>query len=345
MSLIHRVWFDAGVAGRLARGALWPAEAAYRVVSGARSSLYDIGLRAERQPPIPALSVGNLSVGGTGKTPVAAWMAARLLGAGASPAIVMRGYGDDEPLVHARLNPDIPVHTAPDRLAGTVEAAAEGADCVVLDDAFQHRRVARVVDAVLVSAEQWSGHVRLLPAGPWREPAGALARATLVLVTRKSVDRSRAIAVAEALSRHTAARVAVVSLALGPLMSDEGTMPLESIRGRKLLAVAGIGDPTAFRRQLEAAGATLRTAFFGDHHRYSRADVAAMASTARADELIVCTLKDYVKLARHWPRASPSLWYVSQRVAPESGESAITSALDSVLRARHSDLYRPASPV
>lgn len=345
MSLIHRLWFDAGVTGKMARVALWPAEAAYRVVSGARSTLYDRGLRAERQPPIPALSVGNLSVGGTGKTPVAAWMARRLLGAGASPAIVMRGYGDDEPLVHLRLNPDIPVHIAPDRLAGTVAAAAEGADCVVLDDAFQHRRVARVVDAVLVSAEQWSDHVRLLPAGPWREPAGALARATLVLVTRKSADRSRALAVAQALSSHTAARVAVVSLALGHLMGEEGTMPLESIRGRKLLAVAGIGDPTAFRRQLEAAGATVRTAFFGDHHRYSQADVAAMASTVRADELIVCTLKDYVKLARNWPRVSPSLWYVSQRVAPESAENAITSALDSVLRARHSDLYRPASPV
>ncbi len=345
MSLIHRVWFDAGVTGKLARGALWPAEAAYRVVSGARSSLYDRGLRAERLPPVPALSVGNLSVGGTGKTPVAAWMAARLLGAGASPAIVMRGYGDDEPLVHARLNPDIPVHTSPDRLAGTVAAAAEGADCVVLDDAFQHRRVARVVDAVLVSAEQWSGDVRLLPAGPWREPAGALSRATLVLVTRKSVDRSRAFAVAGALSRHTSASVAVVSLELGPLIGEEGTMPLESIRGRKLLAVAGIGDPTAFRRQLEGGGATVHTAFFGDHHRYSQADIAAVASSSRADELVVCTLKDYVKLARHWPRASPPLWYVSQRVAPESGESAITSALDSVLRARNSDLYRPASPV
>ncbi|MGI8843498.1 MAG: tetraacyldisaccharide 4'-kinase, partial [Gemmatimonadaceae bacterium] len=318
---------------------------AYRFVSGARSSLYDHGLRAERQPPVPALSVGNLSVGGTGKTPVAAWMAARLRSAGGSPAIVMRGYGDDEPLVHARLNPDIPVHIAPDRLAGTADAVAGGADCVVLDDAFQHRRVARVVDAVLVSAEQWSGHVRLLPAGPWREPVGALARATLVLVTRKSADLSRAIAVAEALAAHTAAPIAVVSLILGALVGEEGSMPLESIRGRKLLAVAGIGDPTSFRRQLEAAGATVRTAFFGDHHRYSPADVAMMASTARADELTVCTLKDYVKLARHWPRVSPFLWYVSQRVAPESGESAITSALDSVLRARHSDLYRPASPV
>lgn len=345
MSLFHRVWFDAGVTASLARGALWPAEAAYRFVSGARSSLYDHGLRAERQPPVPALSVGNLSVGGTGKTPVAAWMAARLRSAGGSPAIVMRGYGDDEPLVHARLNPDIPVHIAPDRLAGTADAVAGGADCVVLDDAFQHRRVARVVDAVLVSAEQWSGQVRLLPAGPWREPVGALARATLVLVTRKSADLSRAIAVAEALAAHTAAPIAVVSLILGALLGEEGSMPLESIRGRKLLAVAGIGDPTSFRRQLEAAGATVRTAFFGDHHRYSPADVAMMASTARADELTVCTLKDYVKLERHWPRASPFLWYVSQRVAPESGESAITSALDSVLRARHSDLYRPASPV
>lgn len=334
MSLIHRVWFDAGVTGRVARGALWPAEVAYRFVSGARSTLYDRGLRAARQPPIPALSVGNLSVGGTGKTPVSAWMAARLRSAGGTPAIVMRGYGDDEPLVHARLNPDIPVYSAPDRLAGAALAAAGGADCVVLDDAFQHRRVARVVDAVLVSAEQWSGHVRLLPAGPWREPLDALARATLVLVTRKSVDGSTANAVAAALAAYTPSRIAIVSLALGPLMGEKGTMTLDSIHGRRVLAIAGIGDPAAFRRQLEAVGATVRTAFFGDHHRYTPADVAAVASMARADELVVCTLKDYVKLAPHWPRVPPSLWYVSQRVAPESGESAITFALDSVLRAR-----------
>jgi tetraacyldisaccharide 4'-kinase len=99
----------------------------------------------------------------------------------------LRGYGDDEPLVHRSLNRSIPVIVGADRLAAVERAAIDGADVAVLDDGFQHRGIARDVDIVLVSADQWAGgDARLLPAGPWREPLHAIRRATLVVVTCKA---------------------------------------------------------------------------------------------------------------------------------------------------------------
>ena len=336
-SLIERIWFGRSATDAVLRAALAPAEAAYRLGAGGRALLYDRGILRVRTPGVPVLSVGNLSIGGTGKTPVAAWLAARLLAAGAHPAIVMRGYGGDEPLVHRRLNPEVPVLTSPDRVVGARRAAAEGADCVVLDDAFQHRRIARTVDLVLVSADRWaSGRFRMLPAGPWREPLGALRRSSLVLVTRKGVGPSRARSVAAELADHVSVPIAVVALELGDLRGkgEADRLPISSLDGRRLLAIAAVGDPGSFTRQLTQAGATVRMASFGDHHRFSASEVRALASGLAPDELPVCTLKDYVKLAEMWPRAASALWYVSQRVAPESGQSAIDEALEMVLRAR-----------
>ena len=333
-SLAHRVWYGDGAAPLAARIALAPLEGAYRLGVGVRTLMFDRGVLPIRQPPIPAVSVGNLSVGGTGKTPVAAWIARRLRSAGARPAIVMRGYGSDEPLVHARLNPDVPVLSDPDRLRGTREALAGGADCVVLDDAFQHRRIGRIANIVLVSADRWDGREHLLPAGPWREPLGALRRATLVLVTRKAVDLSRARSVASELAAHTSAPVAVVGLTLGHLATANDEVSLSELAGRRVLAIAAVGDAGAFGGQLEQAGAIVRPAFFSDHHEFTDREARALADGVGKGEWPVCTLKDYVKLAPRWPAAASAIWYVSQRVAPESGESAVQLALDSVLRAR-----------
>ncbi|HEX5971196.1 MAG TPA: tetraacyldisaccharide 4'-kinase, partial [Gemmatimonadaceae bacterium] len=136
----ERVWYDRSLASRLARGALAPAGWLYAGATTVRNRLYDAGVLRSRAPSLPVLAVGNLSVGGTGKTPVAAWAAARLLEAGAHPAIVLRGYGGDEPLVHQQLNPAAVVVADADRLRGVDRARAAGADCAILDDAFQHRR-------------------------------------------------------------------------------------------------------------------------------------------------------------------------------------------------------------
>src|SRR6478735_8755780 len=175
MSVLERIWFDESLLARSARLVLAPPSWLYASIVRMRGALFDRDLLLHvHGPAIPVLSIGNLSVGGTGKTPLAAWAAERLRAAGAKPAVLLRGYGGDEPLVHAALNPDIPVIADPDRVAGAHQALAAGADCAILDDGFQHRRIARIADWVLIAAEQPPTHARLLPAAPWREPTSAL---------------------------------------------------------------------------------------------------------------------------------------------------------------------------
>ena len=162
------LWRSNHIGARVARVALAPIAAVYR----AGVSL-DGAFTRVREPALPTISVGNLTVGGTGKTPMAAWIVGELSAMGVKPSLVLRGYaGGDEVEVHRHLNPGVPVIANPDRIAGVAEAQKQGANVAVLDDAFQHRRIARVSDIVLISADAWDGdvgQVRLLPAGPWRE--------------------------------------------------------------------------------------------------------------------------------------------------------------------------------
>lgn len=341
---IEAVWYGDGRGARLARAALAPVSLAYEVVTAARNAWYAAPGRA-LPTAVPALSVGNLSVGGTGKTPMAAWCAAELHRRGAQPAIVLRGYGDDEPAVHRVLNPQVPVIATPDRVLGASRARAAGADLVVLDDAFQHRRAARVVDLVLLSADRWRPDASVLPAGPWRESPGGLRRATVLCVTRKAVSRDAAEAV-----RAWAARVAPgVPSAVAHLVPDalvradaaEDTRALASIAGEDVLAVAGVGDPRAFAAQLQAAGARVTLRAFADHHPYDDGDVAALVQAA-GTRMVLTTLKDAVKLSPRWPRTAPPLRYVSQRVVVEDGGAALDGALAAVLAARAQSPVVPA---
>src|SRR6185295_16021629 len=169
---VERIWYGEDAAAAVGRAGLWPFSIAFQVATKTRDALYALGALRVEAPALPVISVGNLTVGGTGKTPFAAWLAGRL-SALAVPAIVLRGYGNDEVDVHRRLNPHIPVVVGVDRAAARREAKSRDADVVVLDDAFQHRRVDRTADIVLLSVEQLLRPRRLLPAGPWREPLTA----------------------------------------------------------------------------------------------------------------------------------------------------------------------------
>lgn len=344
------VWDGNGSAAKLARALLLPASWGYRAVVAGRNALFDAGVLASRPTALPALSVGNLSVGGTGKTPVAADVARRLVEVGATPAIILRGYGGDEARVHALLNPAVPVLTSADRVAATAAAAARGCDIVVLDDAFQHRWARRVVDIVLVAAEQWMGTRHCLPAGRYREPPTALGRASLVVVTRKTAPEVAAAAVATSLSAWTSAPVARMRFVLDALRrvgSPDEQRDLRMIAGRAVVAVAGIGAPRAFAGQLEEAGARVELVSFPDHHEFTPSDVADIQRRASGDATIVCTLKDAVKLERLWLRASTPLWYVSQRIALEAGHVEYVAAIQRALDARSRDLslrQPPARP-
>ena len=349
MPLIERAWFGDGPVSRVAGVALAPLGWSFAAVVAARNALYDRGLFAADDAHLPALSVGNLSVGGTGKTPVAAWAAARLAERGAHPAVVMRGYGNDEPLVHARLNPGVPVIADADRVRGMAAARAAGADCAILDDAFQHRRARRVADWVLVSAEQWRTGQRLLPAGPLREPVASLARASVVVVTRKTASADDAEARARSLARHVpGGHWAVCHLAPHDLV-DVATCerrPLAWLAGRRVLAVAAIGAPASFFEQLRALGAQVIPQPHPDHHAFSAAEVASLAAAAPAYDAVLCTLKDAVKLGPLWPRAAPAPWYVSQHAVVERGRPALEASIEAVLAARtvHQPVHGSADP-
>jgi tetraacyldisaccharide 4'-kinase len=332
--VVERVWFGRGPASAIVRTALWPFEQIYGGVVAARGLMYGQRMLSATQPSLPTISVGNLTVGGTGKTPVAAWLAAQLSRT-ATPAIVLRGYGEDEIAVHRRLNPGIVVQANVDRVAGIERAARDGADVAILDDGFQHRQVVRDVDLVLLSVEQLLRPRRLIPAGPWREPLGAAARADLVLLTRKSAssdDVARARAIVNAVA--PSVPIALVDLLPSALVDARTgeSRPLD-LRGARVHAVTAIGEPELFRRQLEQLGSEVFLTAFPDHHPFTAREISMLASTMPADGVAVCTLKDAVKLAERWPGPS-RLWYVSQQLLVEQGQEEIDRLLQRVLAAR-----------
>ena len=313
------------------RDLLIPAEVLYRSAVAARSKLYDWGVFRARAFPVPVISVGNLTVGGTGKTPVAAWLAGQLIQRGMKPAIVLRGYGGDETIVHQRLNPGALVVAAADRVRGIREAVSKGANAVVLDDAFQHRRARRDADIVLINADAWRGKPHLLPAGPWREPLRATRRATLVVITRKIAERSTVDDVRRALS-NAAPQIPVVTVYIGPSelrsTATGQSLPLQAVDGADLTAIAAIAHPDAFFKQLTELGAVVRPFSFPDHHAFTRQEARSLADAASNSDFVVCTLKDAVKLEALWPAEAGSLWYVSQRLRVEDGRQHIDRLLD-----------------
>ncbi|MBV9774549.1 MAG: tetraacyldisaccharide 4'-kinase [Gemmatimonadetes bacterium] len=334
---VTRWWAgEGGVPGRVLDVAAAPAELLFRGGVAARTLAYDRGWFAAERAPVPVVSVGNIGVGGAGKTPVSAWIAARLREGGHRPAIALRGYGADEVQVHRELNPDVPVFAAARRIDAAREAAADGRDVVVLDDGFQHRALARELDVVLVPVEGWSARRRLLPRGPWRESAGALRRARVVVVTRKSADTEAGERVAREV-RALAPAAAVVECWIAPTElvpihgeADPGPEP----RGGAVLAVAALADPAPFAANLRARGFEVELAAFPDHHAFTPDEAAALARRA-GDRPIVMTHKDAVKLRLLLPSTSPA-WMLRQAVRFTSGEDALERALREAVRGRSS---------
>lgn len=333
----HWLWESATLAGRVARGVVLPAAGLFRCASGVRNAAFDRGVARAHPLGAPAVSVGNLTVGGTGKTPVANWLAGELAAAGARPAILLRGYGGDEAQVHAALHPGLVVVADRDRVRGARSALARGGDVLVLDDAFQHRRAARDADLVLLSAETPFRPRWPLPAGPWREPLAALRRATAVIVTRKAAaDDAVEVWAAAAAEAAPGTPVVVVRLELGDLVDAHSGVRsgLATLAGRGALVISAIGRPSALEAQLAATGIVVHARRFPDHHPFSRPEAESLARAAQARGVAVCTLKDAVKLRALWPREAPPLWYVSQRVIVERRGDVLTRVVSSLVGTR-----------
>ncbi len=307
--------------------ALRPAEAAFRLAARTRSAWHS-RLRWDA-PPIPVVSVGNLVVGGTGKTPVVRWLAGWLLKRGLEVAVVQRGYGRDEALLHRRwLGPEA-VFVDADRRRAVDMAASRGHSVAILDDGFQHRWRAHALSVLLFAAED-PERVRLLPRGPYREPLSAARRATHVLVTRRTAPEPR--------SDRWRERIAGVAPATSPAVvrlrmrgwRDMAGRPASS-PGGDVLAACGVARPRAFAEGLARLipGGEIELVAYTDHHEYTVEDVADLMARRRG-RTIVCTEKDAVKLS-FFPALAPHCVVVDLRVEgepPEPLRSALQELLD-----------------
>jgi tetraacyldisaccharide 4'-kinase len=292
------------------RQALWPLGLCWGAAAAVRNWTFDLRLRQVHRLPVPVVSVGNLTVGGTGKTPAVLWLCALAKARGRRPGVLARGYGrapgarlnDEGELLQRRL-PWLLQQQDPDRVAAGRRLVAAGADFVVLDDGFQHRRLHRDLDVVCVDATLPFGNGQCLPAGDLREFRSGLRRAGMVLLTRAAplsaeqrdqrVRRLRAIAGKE-LPVHACEHRPTGFVARPG--GDE--LPLEVVRDRPCVVLSGIARPQSFRATLEELGARVVGEFaHRDHHRFTAAELrAAAAAAAAAGALLVVTEKDDARL-------------------------------------------------
>lgn len=302
-SRLTAVWYRTAPPPLFLRGL----SAAYAGALAVRGALYATGLRRVHRMPVPVVVIGNISVGGTGKTPLTAFLVERLRARGRRPGIASRGYGGrggaprlvapdddpaevgDEPLLLNRQT-GAPVCVSGERAAAARRLVEAGCDLVLCDDGLQHRALGRDLELAVVDGARGLGNGWLLPAGPLRENAGRLAAVDAVVMNGDGPAPA------------TAARVLRMSLEPGPLRALRGDArePLEWLQGRRIHAVTGIGNPGRFFEQLRALGAEVLAHPFPDHHAFTAADVAF------GDELpVIMTTKDAVKCerladARHW---------------------------------------------
>jgi tetraacyldisaccharide 4'-kinase len=331
-----------GLTAQVQRVGLWLASMPYGWAVRLRNRLYDQHWMSSQRAGVPVVSIGNLTVGGTGKTPCVEYVARFYRQLDRRVAILSRGYGsaggrNDEARVLEENLPDVPHLQGADRVALARTAVEElESEILVLDDGFQHRRLARDLEVVLVDATNPWGYGYLLPRGLLREPPAGLGRASIVMLTRwDQVDETTRGRLREVVQR-LAPGVPVVETTHRPLdlvNSEQQTASLERVSGQRIAAFCGLGNPEAFRRTLVALGASVE-AFrtYPDHHAYTREDVEALrgwAGELAAGCLIVTTQKDLVKLRLTQLGGRP-LWALRIRLHIESGQEELDRQLSLV---------------
>lgn len=347
-----------GLIPDLIRAAFAVAAVPYASAVILRNAYYDLFKRASTRVDVPVISVGNLTVGGTGKTPVAAAIVQRLIERGRRPAILLRGYkakvsrrdaGDstaarwreksDEAQVLQRRCPKASILVDPDRIASAQLAIEQKkADAIVLDDGFQHRRLARDLDIVLIDATAPFGHGHFLPRGLLREPPTALRRAGLIVLTRSNeVDGTTKSLILRTLRRLAKDRPIIEAVHSVRGFLDLKGKPVNSADSTDMQAVlfAGIANFESFRRSVERLGVRVLAAYqYPDHHAYTADELEGLADLAADQEanVMLTTEKDAVKIVGRWDESACRLLTLDLRIEfAADGDKILDEAIDGAL--------------
>lgn len=304
---------NGGAAGTALRALLYAPGKAYGEIMRARRRLYEIGAFPSAAAPVPVISIGNITAGGSGKTPFTALLANHFLQNGQTPAILLRGYraqgetGSDEANLYKRLAPGAIIKVGSNRAASAAEATEEGANILLMDDGFQHLRLRRNLDIVLIDAASPWGGGNTIPGGLLREPLAALKRANILVITRSDQAPEPTLQAITARLKTLAPDAPIFTARHAParLRADGEAIPLESLRGKNVVMLSGIARPEAFKQTLKTLGAKIAAEFIVNDHQNFPPDFMAQARS-RAKELnapIITTEKDEAKN----PPVSP-LW-------------------------------------
>jgi tetraacyldisaccharide 4'-kinase len=323
---------------------LKPLSAVYGWLIARRNRRYD-EQRGVISAGVPVISVGNITVGGTGKTPFVLELIDQLLKRGRRPAILTRGYGAkpgttaDEVQEFQAQHPDLPVIVDPNRVRGAGRAVQEfQADVLVMDDGFQHRRLGRDLDLVLIDAwNPWGGEA-LLPAGRLREPLSSLQRAGLICITRANqVSEQQCEAILQRLAEVNASAPIITSHVLPSVVidQDERAITNDSLTKLRLQPVCGLGNPLTFTQLCQELSPVVRTPLtYPDHHNYTHQDaqIILQAAAERGVDLLVTTRKDWGKLVAVWPaEAAIRLARIEMTMQVQDEAGVLDAALDRVL--------------
>jgi tetraacyldisaccharide 4'-kinase len=304
------------VCGYVAFLGLWPLSCLYGTIVRLRQCSYSAGFKKIYRAKVPVISVGNLTVGGTGKTPMTDFLAKWMQKHDVKVSIVSRGYGGDytdpvlrvvlegakatkpascgdEPFLLARKNPSAPVFVARRRALGVKAAEEAGAELIILDDGFQHRAVHRDLDIVLLDCERPFGNGHMLPVGQLREPSSSLKRSHLLVMTRTSLDRESTPTFDKPtlLSHHK------ISQRLSSLSGD--VLYMTELVGKSCVAFAGIARPEDFFAALKENHLTLKEEIpLADHQVYDETLITRLSKSCQGADVLITTEKDAVKLAK-----------------------------------------------
>ena len=334
---------ETGITAALLRGGLRILETPYASVVAVRNGLYNQQILPVHRFSVPIISVGNLTLGGTGKSPMVAWLCRFFLEQKLRPGLISRGYGkstdkvNDEFMEMSRRFPAVP-HIQDRNRAEAIQKLlqTEQVDLIILDDAFQHRRVARNIDLVLLDATAPFGFGHVFPRGTLREPLIGLRRADIVLLTRSDLAdeaqrqniRQQVLSINPNIIWGETVHVPTSLVSANSFAVE----PIESISGQSVLAFCGIGNPAAFRKTLDRCGVRVAKLMpFPDHYRYTSCGCGELVRTARelgADSFL-CTMKDLVKLDRLDFSEFP-LRAVSIEIQFTAGESVVCERLNIV---------------